>query len=580
MISKRLTLHFAGIFLFSFAFIYVCYVGVPIDFHNDYVTDSLQSLTSVTLPELLLRTLNPLTPGWFYPPLGLMEYMRPLQVLFFHFSHAITPFSGAPFQVAAAVSHGFLGLLLAGMIYRWTRSLLYAWLAVIFHTSFPSNFHIMASIASFDLQYLVSVCDLLMLGLFFALTSGKMRSRGRFAAALVLWFLILWFTIKLKSSEKIIPFICGAHLVWRIRYVHSRLSSKRIAAVFGVLLLSAILVVPFLSFDAWTGEKTDGTAVTLSAKPVTVKDQKFFKFDWTSSLKRAFFVPRENARFPLLTVKSNDQLLSLTENIGFFAGWVFWLGMLMLPFLIFRFRKRAPGNGDADPEDFLHFLSLVLLWFAAIIAGYASGAALKDPRYLNFSYLPFLLLFFGILKMAESAFGLPRLGRRLLQTGVALIVAITVFSNYDILEAEIYQGIGIQAAYVRAEREVFVDFYGREPQGEEFYAGHRIFSNRVMVIDWYALPEDWLDNALQRLSQEGVLYYFCHATDTRRLDQMKAAGLREELLTEQVYLDAAPLIFRVMKINNAIREKMKKKPRRQRIYVYRITRPETEVPKA
>ncbi|OGW83838.1 MAG: hypothetical protein A2Z83_07595 [Omnitrophica bacterium GWA2_52_8] len=61
---------------------------------------------------------------------------------------------------------------------------------------------------------------------------------------------------------------------------------------------------------------------------------------------------------------------------------------------------------------------------------------------------------------------------------------------------------------------------------------------------------------------------------------MKAAGLREELLTEQVYLDAAPLIFRVMKINNAIREKMKKKPRRQRIYVYRITRPETEVPKA
>ena len=48
-------------FLFGALFFFGYYGNLPIDFHADYVSDSLRSLSQVHYSTLLWRTLNPLT---------------------------------------------------------------------------------------------------------------------------------------------------------------------------------------------------------------------------------------------------------------------------------------------------------------------------------------------------------------------------------------------------------------------------------------------------------------------------------------------------------------------------------------
>src|SRR3989338_1952565 len=167
--------HLTASFLFGFIFIFINYAGLPIDFHADYVNDSLKSLETTTPLSLLKRTLNPLTPGWFYPPNGMMEHMRPLQILMFHIFHKLVPFSLVPFHISAAVGYGLLAVILFYIIAYWTKKSLYGWLAVVLYASFPSNFFIMTSITSFDFQYYVSIFSLAILVLLFTLTSGTLK---------------------------------------------------------------------------------------------------------------------------------------------------------------------------------------------------------------------------------------------------------------------------------------------------------------------------------------------------------------------------------------------------------------------
>ena len=82
--NRSYNVNLTGCFLFAFCFTFFSYVGLPVDFTADHLSNMLgtQAMSYKKLTQLIL---NPLTPAWFYPPaglVGLMAYLRPLQFLF------------------------------------------------------------------------------------------------------------------------------------------------------------------------------------------------------------------------------------------------------------------------------------------------------------------------------------------------------------------------------------------------------------------------------------------------------------------------------------------------------------------
>ncbi|MDD5218854.1 MAG: hypothetical protein PHS88_12255, partial [Candidatus Omnitrophica bacterium] len=339
--NRKLTIHLIAVFLFAALFIFCYWVGLPTDFNADHITTNLRGAEAASYKDLIKLTLDPLTPAWFYPAEGLMEYLRPLQFLWMKVYFQFFQSSLIPFHVTAAIGLGLLSALMVYLIYYWTGSLLFGWLAVCLYASFPSNYYMLTSTFSGDFQFYVSLLSLSAMLLCCRLSFGSFRRPAAFFAAFALWIIAIWIAVKLKSSEKVIPFVCLAFLVWRFHFIRNKIGWLRLGVLFAGILAMMLLVVPVKPFKAWVDQyqihatsRSLATRVPQTTEAVTQKDKTTLAFNWQNMLARTFYVP--GGEFPLTTVLRRKIPQSCTENYGFFLDWFFWLSLVLTPFMLAR----------------------------------------------------------------------------------------------------------------------------------------------------------------------------------------------------------------------------------------------------
>lgn len=553
--TKNIILHAVLVFIFAFLFIVVYYLGLPVDFSYDYLDVSLRTVGTVSFQDLIKFTLNPFSAGWFYPPDRHIEYLRPLQILLFQLFHLWMPASLVPFHVAAAIGHGLLALMIFFIIYHWTSSLVDGWLAVLLHASFPSNFFIMGSIASLDFQYYVSILTISALILFFSLTIGKFRSTFSFLTAFVAWFVILWIDIKLKSSEKIIPFVCFGILLVRFRFILTRISFHRLCTLaVGVMATAIILVVPQESVESWFHRMNFSSVkqTEQQIKTISPKDKRTLSFSIKNAVGRTFYI--KSSEYP-------ETPRSFTENLGVPLGVYFWISVLLMPIVL-----RRQKNHDL----FKHFLWCITIWFSSIIAGFSSGSNLLDLRFLNFAYVPAVFLLFLTASAFKETLGSFARANAFFQWFFGLLVMYSIFNNFILLEVNLRHFGGMQSALIRAENDVFFDFYKRHPKGAELYQKHRELETKVVFIDWYDRQGNWFEDACYQLKNEGVLYFYTSHFDPEKLERFRKAGYKVELWNRYDLLDAKPLAFKWLQLKTFLKNKLRKKPKKLEFYIFRI----------
>lgn len=553
--TKNIILHAVLIFIFAFLFIVVCYLGLPVDFSYDYLDVSLRTVGTVSFQDLIKFTLNPFSAGWFYPPDRHIEYLRPLQILLFQLFHLWMPASLAPFQIAAAIGHGLLALFIFFVIYYWTNSLIYGWLAVLLHASFPSNFFIMGSIASLDFQYYVSILTISALILFILLTIGKFRSTFSFLTASVAWFVILWIDIKLKSSEKIIPFVCFGILLVQFRFILDRIGFQRLCALaVGVMATVIILVVPQKSVESWFHRMNFSSVeqTEQQIKTISPKDKRALSFSVKNAVRRTFHING---------LEYSGTPRSFTENLSGPLGVCFWISFLLMPIILRRQKNR---------DLFKHFLWCITIWFSSIITGFSSGADLHDLRFLNFAYIPAVfLLFLTASAFKETLSSFTRVNVFFRWFFIFLVI-YSIFNNFTLLEVNLRHFGGMQSALIRAENDVFFDFYKRHPKGAELYQKHRELETRVVFIDWYDRQGNWFEDASYQLKNEGVLYFYTSYFDSEKLERFKQARYKVEFWKRYDLLKAEPLAFRWLQLKTFLKNRFRKKPKKFEFYIYRI----------
>lgn len=560
MAYRKLILNLVGIFIFGFCFIYAAYVGLPVDFNADHV-NNVQGTEAVSYETLIRMIINPFTPAWFYPAEGRMEYLRPLQFLLMKFYFEKFHYSLVPYHVTAAAGHGILLVIFSIFIYFFSRNILFAWLAALLYTSFPTNFFMMTSVFSMDFQYYVSLLSIASLSLFGFLTFQKVKSKVIFVGSVLTWLITMWLAIKLKSSEKVLPFIMVSFLLLRASFILKRIGWLRTIILVLLLVSATPLVVPLKCFERWTPKQVD-VMPSIQTFPTTKKDKTAFSFQWKNIVQRTFFVP--GGEFPFTTMRRRQTPKSFTENYGFFLGWVFWLGLpWLLWFMVLHRRKPCSKEVEVREEVRRHCLWLIILWFAATIAGFANGISVYDTRLLNFAYVPSIFLFFSILSIFEKNYFNNVTKRLSFQILLTTFVLYTCLSNFSILGKLISHFGGIQDALVRSEKDIFFAVYHEPPTEKTLYERHGELESRVAVIDWYELPADWLQTAIEKLNREGIIYFYARSADSERLQELRKAGYPVVFWKRYDFLDAKPLFFRIqrkmLQLKTLFRKSKKKK---------------------
>lgn len=557
--NRSLPFNLGLAFLVGFLFIFFCFVGLPVDFNADHL-EGIQSVNSLSYVDLVRLILNPLTPAWFFPPdTNWMGYLRPLQYLIIKAYFDWFGYGLVPFHLTVAVGLGLLNVLFFVLIFYATQSLLYAWLGAILYASFPSNFFLHASIFSMDLIYYVSILSILALALFGFLTFGMWKKKLHFLVALFGFVLTIWLVIKLKSTEKILPFVCLGFLLMRFKFILSRIGRFRLALLFSSLLAMWLMVIPLKPFEYWL-ENLPHQGRPVSFEPTTQKDRVTFSFSWKNLIQRTFYVP--GGEFPFLIPHRREIPRSFTENLGFFLGWLFWLGVLLIPFILTRSKEK---NGDA----YRHGLGLVLVWFTATILGFSNGQPVLNTRFLNFGYVPSVLLFLGSVGWLEQRF-FSEARRRLFLRGIlSLLVIYTTITNFGFFAMLLGHFGGIQDALVRAEKDVFRSFYGEESDDRTLYERHLELENRAVIIDWYDLPADWFEMAEGKLRREKKLYFYARGPESEKLKRFVDGGYAVTLWKSYSFFDAKPLFFKATKAIDWAKSLYKKRKKRE-ILIYLI----------
>lgn len=553
-------------FLFGFAFIAFFYIGFPVDFTADHISN-IRDTSAFSYGELFRFILNPTTPAWFYPPGdGSMAYLRPLQFFLMKLYFNAFDYALPPFHLTAAIGNGILGLVLFTFIYQWTRNRLLAFLAIVFYSSLPSNFFTMSSTFSMDFQHYIGLTTLSALFLFGQLTLKKTKTSARFILLVAGWVIMTWLAIKLKSSEKVIPFICGAFVVLRFQFILRKIGRTKTVLIFGVIASLMILVVPLQSFDAWIGKD----AKTVSLTPSSEKDKAALSFHWKNLIQRAFYVP--GGEVPFTTLFRDSVPRSFSENFGFFMSWFFWLSLLFAPFMLPRFKNTAALSEEADSrESYVHYFYLFFIWFSSAVAGFSNGLSVFDTRFLNFAYVPSMLLLFMLIHLVSQNFFTAQ-NRRWFFVVIAFLILFSALTNFALLGRLLTHFGGMQSTVVRAETAVYRDFFKAEPSSTSLYEKHPELESRVNFIDWYDHGPEWFEAAETKLKKEGVLYFYTREGEAPRLKQLGEAGYEINALGSYALLDSEAGIFRflrsVSKIKNALRKKAKLAPM---ILVYKVT---------
>lgn len=567
---RRIAPHLIFAFLFSCSLIYACYVGLPVDFNSDYLDDNVRSVRETTPLQLVRYVLNPLTPAWFYTPRPYLEHIRPLRILIFHLIHRWALFSILPYQVLGALSHGILSAGLWFVVFYWTKRLLWAWFAIFLYASFPSNFYLMTSSVSSDFQFFMSVLFLSTLSLFFMLSHGQFKSKRSYTIAIMTWVLLIWVAIKLKPSGKFIPFICIGFSLLRSRVILQQLGRLRSAILGAVLISTMILIVPLKPFEAWLNDMASSSSNTLGIRPSSQKDLRLFSFNLKKGLERIFFQPDSDNPVAILYRKESPR--TFTESIGFFLGWFFWIGIILAPFKLIPFAVRSPSRTNEWDEAFQHYYWILFVWFAMILVGFTSGVSVTDIRYLDFGYVPFVMLFFIMAYAFETKVLRQRhLLRFYFRAFIAIAILHATILNFRDLGKLVGHFGGMQSVLVRAEKDVFQQVYGRPPAEEiELYDRHQALERRAIVVDWYDSMDHGFDEAIEKLKREKMIYFYTRRSDSARLMDFQDVGYSVTLWKRYDFLDSEPIAFKILKGINQIIEKMGGQPLKHEILVYRI----------
>lgn len=580
-------IHKIGVFLFAFLFICIYFLGLPIDFNADFLRTHIRA-TSLSYTDLIKYTVNPTTPAWFYPETIYMEYLRPMQVVLFNVVFHFFPYSNAAFQFLAAIGHGLLAVLFFMLITRWTRSVLLAWLMIILYASFPSNYFMLSSINTADFQYYLSIMIISSLLIFGQLTLGKL-SGWRFLVGIVCWVLLIWLSIKLKSTEKIMPFIFIAFLTLFFRRIVSKIGIAKYTTLMLVCFCMMVLVVPFKTFDYWKSkDQVSKTENTLTIQPRTKKDKKTFSFSLNHLLQRTFYVSEkppidnlsrsftENLGFNFLkplgkqlekdAEKREWADLLKTRNFGFPLGWFFWISLSITATILLHKRVPEIASGAYPSESFIHFFWLFLIWFGATVAGFASGVDLTEIRLLNFAYVPAVILLPMSTHVIETHFFNSTRKRLWFRLIFSSFVIWTCVTNFGLLNKLIRDFGGMQDTLVRIERDVYQAVYREAPDPEHLYHRHKDLEGEAVFVEWYEHSADWLESIQAKFKKQNQLFFFTRNPETERLKNLQDAGYVVELWKEYDLLDSRPFVFRIFKQMIRLKPKAKKRA----IWVYLI----------
>ena len=574
--KKILFLNTIAVFFVGFLFIFSLYAGLPIDFNADHITINVRGADTMSYSELISLILNPLTPAWFYPPNGLMEYLRPLEFLGIKLLFHVSNYSLTPFHLTAAITNGILMVIFLLIIFYVTRSLFWSWLGVLLYLSFPSNLFLMLSTFSVDFQYSVSILSTVALILFGLATLRPMK-KSTFFLSLMGWIITVWFAIKLKSSEKILPLIFLAFITLKFRSILKDIGRTRLIVVLVLCFGMIVLVVPFRPFHQWLKKniviESTSQDSTKIIQPTNQKDAQTFSFRWENLFYRTFCVPKEECS--LMTLKRDKLPRSFSANYGFFLAWFFWIGLIASPIMWSYIKKNQNLIPAEKLDEYGHFFSLWLVWFGATIAGFANGLNVYDTRFLNIAYVPSIPILFAIIAMTEYAFfsasSNKKNGKKILYRGLFLLILIySLGSNYTILAKMVGNFGGAQDAVVRAERDIFRDFFQQTPNRLTLYERHHELENRAIIVDWYDLPDNWFEQAEEKLRRENQIYLYSRTHDPEKLTQFKEKGYEVFLWKRYNYLDAKPLVFKIFKAIAHFKNMLRKPKKENVILIYKI----------
>jgi len=277
------------------------------------------------------------------------------------------------------------------------------------------------------------------------------------------------------------------------------------------------------------------------------KDENMFRMSIPNLLARTFVMP--DSENPLTTVELDQLPNTLTGNMGFFLGWFFWLGMIFTPILWLRagHRGRPKGSHEEQFQRRLHGFILVVIWFFAVIAAFATGAPLGEVRYLNYAYIPATLLIGFMIRLIEDAFLLRLPARTWFAIVVSVLVGFTILQNIKFLKKWVCHFGGMQHAISESEKIIHTSFFGQTPAGMVLYNRHGELEERAVLVLWYELPADWFDQAMDRLQRENVLFVKTREESDPKLERFRDRGREVEKLAVISLDDAKPAIFRVQR---------------------------------
>jgi hypothetical protein len=279
----------------------------------------------------------------------------------------------------------------------------YAWLGVLWYLSFPANyFAINLFVNSATLRSLLLLASVTSFGF---LTLRPARSWRKFLLLIFIWYFGILIAIKMTSAEKMIVPVFIIFLLLRHQFIYAALGAKRCWVVFLVSTLLVMAVVPqryfgisarFLSSSQLLDDQNSASKGFGSKK----KEQLVRQYHFQNVYHK--LVHESGKDCPLMTVFRKEPPTNLTEHLGFFSGWLFWI------FLIgaFFWRRRIVDNAHSESERFQvehlsHFYLLFFLWLLVMSLGMGGKFAAVNLRYLNYILLPAVPLFFIVTAIYE-----------------------------------------------------------------------------------------------------------------------------------------------------------------------------------
>ena len=556
---KRLSIHLILSFLFGFFIIYFLYAGLPYDFNADILRDE-KLTSSVSYSQLFSYIVNPSTPAWFFYPR--MEELRPFMYVIHKFFLETFPGNLLPVHLIVALAHGLLAAAFFLIFYWITENSLCSWLLIFLYASFPTNGVMLAGYVSLEIQFLLSALELGGIAALTILTARPPRTVLKKAFLILGWLAATWIAIKWKSSEKILPFVYLAFLIFRFNFIRQHVGARLLTLIALTNLFMFVLAVPLKTPTLHSGQSVSAPSER-ERTVFTQKEKQMTRFHFPTLLARTF-LPQDEKN-PLFTVSLDKFPTSFTGNLGFFLGWVFWVGLFTVAVLHFRTR---PDHFSEPLKLRLHALTLILFWFLAVVAGFGAGKLTAEVRYLNYAYVPGVILIGFLLRIfQEFFFRTPRAGKVsvLVFSGMVLF---TLIQNYGFLTKWVGFYGGIQHANYESDKLMYESVFHSKPKGFDVLRKHGELEDRALFVTWYDAKPDWFEKVKAKFEREQFLFVKSRGEPDEKLDRFRQEGYKAEPAATFSFYDAKPLFFRFSKF---LIQSHLKKSKNLRVELYKVS---------